>query len=510
MEDQVPTRGIHHREVAGARDRESLSRGMRAAANLPILIAGFYNPLTAAGGIGTVMRIIAPHLQDLKVVCLDSTAPGPYRHIDTGQWVYPISIPEDLTEAFHRAFCKSYVWPRLHEEDTESSVCTQNLLELVQKFSRLYAFQLSKVIHGCPRKALIWFNDYAMIPVLKEFRALYGEDLRIGLSVRSSFGVTQAPKFDERVREMLVEGMLSADVVSFHRVRDVAHFFEFLRSSSFGGSIAWNEHNVTTARGVTAVRVVPMGSSPEHWHEAGASTQSQLLRALLNERFSGESVILSVSRLEPHKGIEFEFEVMEQLLTRFPSLHGKFRFIRVTPVFAEYEKLPRYSVLKNSVERWMTRLNGQFGNGSWRPVELLIGRSLDHEELAGYYRSADILMVLSNADGFNHVSIEAVLAKQEGDRPLVLLLSDTGSSDYLQGAFIEAGSRNAGEVAAKLAHALHAGEKARRPLHASLLAAARTRRISDWMYEILGAIAGEMPESCEMRPAERTAPCVGS
>lgn len=505
--------GIHNSAASGPPKQECISRGRRAALDSCIVIAGFHNPLSATGGIGTVMRINAPYLHDLTVVCLNPAAPEPYRETSNGHSVYPVSIPADVTEAFHRGFCKSYIWPMLHEEDEEIGdpfACPVDLLENVQTFSKLYAIQLIEVIRSSTKKPLLWFNDYAMIPVLREFRACYGEDLRIGLSLRSCFGVTKPPRFEKEVGNLIVEGMLSADVISFHRARDVAHFSDLIHIQRLNNKAARDDRHISTRRGRTALRVVPMGSSPAYWYRVSVSSECRQLTQCLQNRYRGQSVILSVSRLEPHKNIAFEFEVIEQLLTRFRSLQGKVHFIRITPIFPEYERLRPYAALKNKIDGCVGRINDHFGTRSWKPVELLCGRSLPHKELAAYYRVADVVMVLSKADGYNHVSVEAVLAKQKRDRPLTLLLSDTGSSDYLRGGFIEAGSQNAVEVANKLSDALKASEESRRGLHESLLAAARARLTTDWMFEMLGEIAGEDTHRLIQRTSSGMPPCADS
>lgn len=455
-----------------------------------IILAGFYNPLTATGGIGTVMKMIGADLGIIKVVCVESSSLNKgLNYTFAGHRVYPLCLTEMLTEYFHRKFCKEYFWPLLHEENTYTDNLNQNIINSIYDFSCIYAEHLLKVINDCPNETIIWFNDYAMIPVLSEIRKKITKNIRIGISIRSSFGVTCVPKLIPVVKQVIQDSLLAANFVSFHRQRDVYHFLEFMEDCP-SIKILWEQSLIETKKHLVVPRAVPMGSSPEYWSLAGKSSEAHEQFELLQKCFVGETIILSVSRLEPHKGIEFELDVIERLLKYYPNIQGKFRFIRIMPVFKEYKDLPIYNLLKKRIDQRVLEINQLFSDDFWQPIELLSGISICHNQLAGYYRAASILMVLSYADGFNHVSVESVLTKQKNDPPLNLLLSDTGSSDYLNGAFIRADSRSSVEVAMKLYHILTSDNIWRYNLYTDYFKAASARTSLDWAYEIIAGIAG--------------------
>ncbi len=465
------------------------SLGEQITLHSPIVVAGFYNPLTAAAGLGTVMRAIAPKITQLHVVCIENNAPRCYQHPETSHWVHPLSINEALIQAYHRSFCKGYLSHMLHEEAPDVAGVDPAMASGIEEFSRCYVRHLLAVLSTVTPKPIVWFNDYAMIPVLKEFLTSAPERWPVAISIRSSFGITCAPQVDTYTQNLVLKALLGADFVSFHRQRDVYHFLDMVRIHAPTASIDWTNRTVKSKNQTLQVGAVPMGASADHWREAGASTTAMQIAESIAREAKGTAIILSVSRLERHKAINFELDVIERLLTYFPQLCRRVCFIRITPLYPECTTETRYIDLKAKLEARAAGLNQLFGDKDWQPVKLLSGRSLSHEELAGYYRAASAVLVLSSADGFNHVSIESVLSKHRGDPPLALLLSDTGSSDYLGASFIQAGSKSAVDVALSLGRVLEAGRNERIRLHESLLAAASSLSVTDWMYKILGAVA---------------------
>jgi trehalose-6-phosphate synthase len=464
----------------------------------PVLLAGFYNPKTAKGGIGTVMSMTASGLPRLNIVYAQQS---PTENGSDLENVFPLRMSRQLIDSYQRKLCKLTLWPVLHDSPPFTEALDAETLTDVDSFIDMYARHIMEVASALPEETVIWFNDYSMIPVIKRTRELLGNARQIGLSIRCCFGAVSPPRFGKEYHALIVDSVLSADFISFHRVRDVYNFLDFIREAAPQTSIDWETRAITSVHGQVTLSCIPMGSSPEYWAQAGASAVAKKHLTDLKSRLKAESLILSVSRLEPHKGIDLELDSVERLLTYFPTLQGTFRFIRITPVFSEYTHFPQYEELLNRLKRRTSEINLKFGTPFWRPIELVTGPSLPHEELAAYYRAAQVVMVLSPADGFNHISAESILAKQHGDKPLTLMLSDTGSSDYLQGGFISAHALAPAEIALKLKGALSLPQAEREELHRVLLQRTSRRTALDWTSDVIKSI-----HSCARREGSGTEP----
>jgi len=462
--------------------------------DVPVVIAGFNNPLSSTGGLGIVMRGSAHFFSNLSVVCHDTISSGPFQDLRSRHFVYPICLPDRVVQGYQRDFCKTYLWPEFHEDQSSAS-CEKvfdpegvYVRQAIGCFSDEFARQVLRVADLAATPPVVWFNDYSMISVAADFGRLSSGRFPVGISIRSSFGVSQAPQFDQFTTKLLVNGISSADFVSVHRERDVYHLLDFVGGVLGADSVDWVNREIIGPHRRTTIRAVQMGNCPAYWKEVGESATT---RDGLKKFLSGHStrqVLLGVSRLEQHKGIETELEVIERLLRYFPSLRRTFTFYRITPIFPEYSMLNQYCQLREKIEKLIVNINAEYGDDSWKPVVFVWGPSLSHEDLAVYYRAADALLVLSNADGYNHVSVEAVLTKQERDRPLSLILSDTGSSDYLSAGYARAELRSPTEMALQLERVLRSKISSRGPNHSALRRSAAARTATDWTREVLGWI----------------------
>jgi len=78
-----------------------------------------------------------------------------------------------------------------------------------------------------------------------------------------------------------------------------------------------------------------------------------------------------------------------------------------------------YKTLRDEIDRLVGRLNGDLGRIG-RPVISYLHSSFPREELAAFYRAADIMVVTPYRDGQNLVAKEYVACRLGGDGALVL------------------------------------------------------------------------------------------
>jgi trehalose 6-phosphate synthase len=82
-------------------------------------------------------------------------------------------------------------------------------------------------------------------------------------------------------------------------------------------------------------------------------------------------------------------------------------------------RIPSYVELCERVQQTVERINGRFQTQLWRPI-VLIERQCNHEEVARWYRAADMCLVTSLHDGMNLVAKEYLAARDDEDGVLVL------------------------------------------------------------------------------------------
>ena len=100
----------------------------------------------------------------------------------------------------------------------------------------------------------------------------------------------------------------------------------------------------------------------------------------------------------------------------------------------ELRKTVKHLTWRPSVEAEAERINWRFQAGKWKPI-VLLGRQHSHDEIAPYYRAADLCLVTSLHDGMNLVAKEFVAARKD-ERGVLILSEFTGAARELQDALL--------------------------------------------------------------------------
>jgi trehalose 6-phosphate synthase len=97
-------------------------------------------------------------------------------------------------------------------------------------------------------------------------------------------------------------------------------------------------------------------------------------------------------------------------------------------------RIPSYVGLRFQVREAVERINRRYQTSNWKPI-ILIERQFSHDEVARFYRAADLCMVTSLHDGMNLVAKEYPAARNDGDGVLVLSRF-TGAAQELKNALL--------------------------------------------------------------------------
>ena len=107
-------------------------------------------------------------------------------------------------------------------------------------------------------------------------------------------------------------------------------------------------------------------------------------------------------------------------------------YLQITP--KSRGSIPEYQELEHAVGAAAGRINGQYGEVSWTPIQY-VNRAYGRAALAGLYRSARVGLVTPLRDGMNLVAKEYICSRD--DEQGVLLLSQfAGASKELPEALV--------------------------------------------------------------------------
>ena len=340
--------------------------------------------------------------------------------------LHPVRLSRRDVDGYYHGFANRTLWPLLH------GLVEQPVYE--RSWWRAYRAVNERFAEGDePHKTQFrWVHDYHLM-LLPQLLRDGGARGPIAFFLHIPF---PAPEIFARLpwRAQILDGLLGADVVSFHTreyrdnfTRTCARLRPDLEVSSTaircgdGRMIRPVAHPISIDARDFAARAVAPGVD----------------RCLegLRQQFRGRRVVLGVDRLDYTKGIIERLRAVELLLEQRPELRRELAFVQVAvPSRGEVRE---YRELRASVEELVGRINGRFTEpGMDVPVHYLY-RGVTPDRLLAYYRLADVCLVTPLQDGMNLVAKEFVTVQAAAGCDGVLVLSEfTGAAVELSGALL--------------------------------------------------------------------------
>jgi trehalose 6-phosphate synthase len=255
----------------------------------------------------------------------------------------------------------------------------------------------------------------------------------------------------------LLDGMLGADVIGFHLQSHCNNFMDTV-DRVLEARTDWEHFTIQRNSHVSSVRPYPIsvawedsdnGASDVEMHATeknGRGLVKGIARHLAQTKTGmaarrsvhrepgteGKRILLGVDRMDYTKGIVERMLAVEQLLEECPSYLERIVVVQIAS--PSRTRIPSYAALRTQVEDAVERINRRFQSGRWKPL-VLIQQQLCHEDVAQYYRDADVCMVTSLHDGMNLVAKEFVAARDDC-RGVLVLSRFTGSAHELGDALL--------------------------------------------------------------------------
>jgi trehalose 6-phosphate synthase len=334
--------------------------------------------------------------------------------------------PEEESR-YYDGFANEGLWPLCHIAHTRPIFRAADW-EMYQAVNRKFADALLHEMKGS-EEPIVFVQDYhfALLPrMIKSARP----DARVAIFWHIPWPNPEAFGICPWQAE-LIDGLLGADLIGFHIP---LHCNNFLDTVDRVLESRTDREHMTARRGghVTAVRPYPIsvafdGSNTDR--NISSPTLDELLRPLGTQ---AERVILGVDRMDYTKGIVERLMAFERLLEEHPWHRERVTMVQIAA--PSRTRIPSYIELNNQVESRVAEINSRFGTQNWKPVVLIV-RQASHDEVAQWYRVADICLVTSLHDGMNLVAKEYIATRADEDGVLVLS-KFTGAAVELRDALI--------------------------------------------------------------------------
>jgi trehalose 6-phosphate synthase/phosphatase len=321
--------------------------------------------------------------------------------------VVPVWLDADDALRFYAGFSNEVLWPLFHYRTDQMPLHSRDW-EAYERVNDRFAEAIAEHHRA---DDLVWVHDYQLLRVPHLLRRRI-PDARIGFFLHIPFPSSEVFR-TLPARELLLEGLLGADVVGFHVPAYMRHFAAALLRIL---GIAADVDRVRVGQREVVLGAFPMGIDVERFvrlaQGAEVSTEATSLR-----RPEGCAIFVGIDRLDYTKGIPRRLLAFEKLLEDHPELHERVRLVQVA--VPSRTKVDAYQELRQQVDALVGRLNGAFGRARWTPVHYLY-RSLSDVEVAALYRAADVMLVTPVRDGMNLVAKEFVASRTDEDGVLVL------------------------------------------------------------------------------------------
>jgi trehalose 6-phosphate synthase len=231
--------------------------------------------------------------------------------------------------------------------------------------------------------------------------------------------------------EGLVLSMLAYDVIGFQTEEWLESFRHYVERELGGhcepdGNIHVGDRSVHAA-------AYPIGIDYEEFEGANASPQAREAFVRMRRSAAGRRTIIGVDRLDYSKGLEERFTGYRRFLEEHEECRGKLFLLQIAP--PSRGEVDTYEIIRERLDELSGRINGEFAEVDWVPLRY-VNQGYSREDLAGFYRAAEIALITPLRDGMNLVAKEYVAAQDPKDPGVLILSRFAGAALQLKDAIL--------------------------------------------------------------------------
>lgn len=337
-----------------------------------------------------------------------------------------IFISKKDLRGWYYGFSNEALWPLCHNV-FERPVFYETDWKSYEKVNREFAEAVLEEVEG--KKAIVWIQDYQLAlvsKIIKEKRP----DLVVGQFWHIPWPVPNIFKICPWRKEIL-EGLLGNELIGFQRVGFCKSFLASV-AENLEAKVDFDAMTVTYNEKIASIRNFPI--SIDFRAVALASRKNKrfgknYMRKIITPRYQFLSV--GVDRLDYIKGLPERLKAIDRFLEKYPEYQEK--FVHTNIISPSRTLIKRYDNLREEIEGLAENINFKYRTEKWQPI-CILETTLPPSKIYSLYKSADVMLVTSLADGMNLVAKEYVAA---GPDDGALVLSDqAGAADELAEAVI--------------------------------------------------------------------------
>ena len=281
----------------------------------------------------------------------------------------------------------------------------------------------------------------------------------------------------------ICESLCTTDLLGFQTIGDVRCFLDTVEEFVPDVTVDRTSHTVARNGRTTSVKVYPISINVEEVQRI-ANTPRALDYENRLSADTGDVTIVRIDRAEPNKNIVRGFRAYELMLTRYPELKGKVKFLAfLVPSRTHIRQYQRYM---DEIQQVIQQINNNHGTDDWQPIVPFIENNYT-QAIAGM-KLYDVLLVNTIIEGMNLVAKEgAVVNNRDG----VLVLShSSGVYQQLADGAISVSPTDIEGTMEALHQAITMSAEDRKDRAARMLNSVCREDINHWLYQQMHDISG--------------------
>jgi trehalose 6-phosphate synthase/phosphatase len=392
---------------------------------------------------------------------------------------------EDYTLYYH-GFCNATIWPLFHyfSEKVQYDVHTW---EAYQTVNRKFFEAVEALIEP---NDVIWIHDYQLMLLPRLVKDKY-PDTQVGFFLHIPFPSYEV--FRQLIwREEILQGLVGADLIGFHTYGYVRHFLSSIQRIL---GFSHNLNLIQTEDRYVQADTFPMGIDYDYFTHAESRGEAKKAVRLRCMNTDGMQTILSIDRLDYTKGIPQRIMAFDRFLSKNPEYREKVRLHLI--VAPSREAVESYDELRREVNELVGRVNGKYGTVHWMPIWFFY-RQFTQEELIGFYRNSEALLVTPLRDGMNLVAKEYIASRS--DYLGMAVISETAGAAEELGEAVIVNATDCDGIADGIKTALEMPAEEKTAINKIIHRRLRRYNVDFWAREFLGALAHTVEYSHQSIP----------
>lgn len=326
-----------------------------------------------------------------------------------------VKLTKKELDRFYYGFANQTLWPLCHGVFVKP-IFRSSWWRSYVNINRRFAKAILDEIKG--RDAFVWINDYhfALVPkMLREKRP----NLAIGLFWHIPWPTAEIFRICPWRRDIL-EGMLGADFIGFHRHYHVENLIDCLREE-IGVVVESEPRSVLYQKHLTKITHLPSGIDTDEIDHKLQNTNGgrSILEEDLGLTIDSKYLLLGVDRIDYTKGLLERLRIIDRFLEKYPHFQKQVTYLSIG--VPSRLPIPAYKAYSSKVQKLATRINNTYQKNGWQPIHFhVVENGVERDRLFHYYRLADVGLVTPLDDGMNLVAKEFVISAKPDKSMLVL------------------------------------------------------------------------------------------